>query len=908
MKKMLLFFLLIPFFGIGQDQSLSWVNTFDNGGTISNVFDMECDSDNNTYFAGHFSASVDLDPGPGTAVFTASADGDMFIAKYDSTGNYLWGFALEVSANISTAQLALDPDENLVVTGLLHGPGTLDLDPSAGVAPINSTLNNRFLAKYSPTGNLIWGIGTDPGGSTSWAANAMHTDPNGNIYIGGQYSGTVDFDMNASTTALTTTTSYDIVISKYDSLGNFLWVKTVAGPNNQMMNDMAIDANQDLIFSGYFGTGTTDFDPGSGVFNLTATSGSTMYICKFSSMGNLIWAKIFTGIGNGTGRALEATTSGNIYLTGDFAGTVDFDLEAGIMNLTAGFDDVFIASYTSSGDYRWAKQVGSTIASDLGYHITLDKDESPIITGMFNATTDFCPGPFTINHDPGDLFVMKLDSSGNYKWSFPSMAHWVAFPQVNANGHLMLAGTFIGTVDFDPSVDSFLVTSTGAFYLSDLNIDPCFQSIFDSIKSVSCTENGYLAGHAAMGSPPYSYQWTTSPLTNDSIVPSLTAGGIFSFITSDTTGCIVSRSVAVAGPLYPTAFDLKCNLIGGEFRPGFFTTVTLDAFNHGCDAASGTLKFVLDDYLTYINANITPNTISGDTLIWNMLSLTFDSSHFIVRVTVETDITAPMGDHVYLKTIIDSAAGDVDTSNNINDYDFQIINSFDPNDKQVYPQGLCDEHYTLPNQRMTYTVRFQNTGNASAINVYLLDQIDPSLNLTSINVISASHPMITEILSYNRVKFEFDNIYLPDSTSDEAGSHGYVVYEIDQQPSLADGIVIENTAEIYFDFNPAIVTNTVYNTVIGIIPSCTLGSNEITENLLDQVKVYPNPANSSITISTEKTIAQKISLLDVYGRTIKTVQPNSLQTIFDLQSIENGIYFVRVVNGNLKQTVKIIKQ
>jgi hypothetical protein len=144
----------------------------------------------------------------------------------------------------------------------------------------------------------------------------------------------------------------------------------------------------------------------------------------------------------------------------------------------------------------------------------------------------------------------------------------------------------------------------------------------------------------------------------------------------------------------------------------------------------------------------------------------------------------------------------------------QVICSFDPNDKAATPEGYAEPHYILAEDEIEYKIRFQNTGNAPASNVEILDSLDVShLNLNTLEVILSSHEMNTIVDPDGVVHFQFDNINVPDSVSDEPGSHGFVVYRIRTLSDVQGGDEINNTAYIYFDSNPAIVTNTTYHTI-----------------------------------------------------------------------------------------------
>lgn len=153
-----------------------------------------------------------------------------------------------------------------------------------------------------------------------------------------------------------------------------------------------------------------------------------------------------------------------------------------------------------------------------------------------------------------------------------------------------------------------------------------------------------------------------------------------------------------------------------------------------------------------------------------------------------------------------------------------LLCAYDPNDKTVFPAGWSDEGFVLADGDLEYLVRFQNTGNYPATNVRIEDVLDPSLDYATLQILATSHPLTDfQILEDGRAKFFFNNIILPDSNSNEPGSHGYILYRISPQPDAEPLADIENTAEIYFDYNPAVITNTVHNTIF----DCSLMTTDI---------------------------------------------------------------------------------
>lgn len=222
-------------------------------------------------------------------------------------------------------------------------------------------------------------------------------------------------------------------------------------------------------------------------------------------------------------------------------------------------------------------------------------------------------------------------------------------------------------------------------------------------------------------------------------------------------------------------------------------------------------------------------------------------------------------------------------------YDVVFLCAYDPNDKQVFPSGVQDENYTLfEDNTLEYKIRFQNTGNFPARDIVILDTLSEFLNLNTLQYIHSSHP-VTEIkLDRNVVEFRFEDIYLIDSLANEPESHGYVQFSIETIEDLDEFTEINNTAHIYFDSNPAIVTNTVFNTFVSEIPTGT-GN----ENLKDHsFRLIPNPSKNFITI--ESIFAEKGRSWRIFnhlGQEVKSGTINQSKFKIDLHDLNVGTYF-----------------
>ena len=253
--------------------------------------------------------------------------------------------------------------------------------------------------------------------------------------------------------------------------------------------------------------------------------------------------------------------------------------------------------------------------------------------------------------------------------------------------------------------------------------------------------------------------------------------------------------------------------------------------------------------------------------------------------------------HFYTSAIAPTGSiTDCGTYNN-NGSLLQILgNSYDPNDKNAstdymnenYPLGYLD---AFVDDALTYTIRFQNTGTAPAQNVYIIDTLSTLLDWTSFTLIEASHPIQVVNLGNGVMRFEFNQIWLPDSTSNEPESHGQLTYRISEIPTNAIMSIIENTAYIYFDWNAPIITNTTFHQNMWL--------DNITE-LEGALRIYPNPAQTEIQL--DLMVQSVVQIEDLNGKIVynQVILPGEK---INIEYLKPGIYFVETN----QQRTKLIK-
>lgn len=275
------------------------------------------DASGNVFIAGFYGDTIDFDPGPGIFNLTPNQISDLFIAKFDNSGNFLWAKNLDGTGNeYGMKSMSIDASGNIYTTGFFVD--TIDFDPGAGTFNLGSAGGyNIFISKLDGSGNFVWAKTINsPGGASG---NSIAIDPMGNVYATGRFFGTTDFDPGAGIFNLPFAGGTDdIFILKLDSLGNFIWAKSVGGSWDDEATSIVSDATGNIFIVGNFYT-TVDFDPGVGVFDLTSLGGYDIFISKYNSSGNFLWATAIEGDVQDYVWSVALNSSNYIYITGIFS-------------------------------------------------------------------------------------------------------------------------------------------------------------------------------------------------------------------------------------------------------------------------------------------------------------------------------------------------------------------------------------------------------------------------------------------------------------------------------------------------------------------------------------------------------------------------------------------------------------
>lgn len=466
MKKqflMLALFLIIS--TITFSQNLLWVKKMggsldDTGNSITN------DSSGNIYTTGHFTGTVDFDPGAGVYLLTSSGQTDIFISKLDANGNFLWAICLGGAGFDIGRAITFDKSGYIYITGTYTG--IVNFNPGVNTFNLNGDINNLqniFILKLTKDGDFVWA--KKIGGEGSDSIDAIAIDVMGNILTIGHFDVVIDLDPSIAVYYLNPNGfHYDVFISKLDSSGDFIWAKKINGALDDIGFSVKTDLQGNIYATGFF-EDVADFDPGLLTYNLTAIGSKDIFILKLDPDGNYIWARAIGGVSDDVSFTLATDILNNVYLAGRFMDTVNFN-PGTLKNFlySPNSIDAFILKMNGQGNFIWVKQIkGRNIVSCNS--ICVDIQGNLYCTGYFTETADFNPGAAEYNlvsSGNQDIYILKLDSTGDFLWAnkFGGTSNDAGNSIItDASGQIYLTGQFQATVNFDPGSNIFNLNSAG---------------------------------------------------------------------------------------------------------------------------------------------------------------------------------------------------------------------------------------------------------------------------------------------------------------------------------------------------------------------------------------------------------------------------------------------------------------
>ncbi|HPH82322.1 MAG TPA: T9SS type A sorting domain-containing protein [Flavobacteriales bacterium] len=388
-------------------------------------------------------------------------------------------------------EITSDADGNVIVCGRFEN--TIDSDPGSGTNNLVSAGSfDMVVIKFDANGQFLWS--KQIGGTGYDEFTNVECDAAGNVILIGYFEGVVDIDPNAGVNTLTSQGTSDLFVLKLSPLGETIWMHEISGTSSESTGGLSVISTGHIFVSGGF-TGTAIF---SSTDNLTSAGENDAYVLKLNPDGTLNWVKQIGGTSFDYSYDIDTYSNGEVVLTGRFRDVVDFNPGAATASSTSnGLNDGFIVKLSTNGDYIWHQTFGGTGFDEI-WAIATDLNNNTFTFGFFSGTVDLDPGAtvqnFTSN-GADDLFIQKYSSSGSLLWvkTFGGSELENSYDiSTDSEGNVVVIGDYFNTVDFDPGVGVFNLTSQGNNDIFMMQLDA--NGDFDWAQSIG--SNFSQAGYA----------------------------------------------------------------------------------------------------------------------------------------------------------------------------------------------------------------------------------------------------------------------------------------------------------------------------------------------------------------------------------------------------------------------------
>ncbi len=825
------------------------------------------DVSGNTYVTGFFYSPAFIF-GSNTLTNTTGS-GDIFIAKYDTAGNVLWVKSVTGAFDDYGSSVGVDAAGNSYLAGYFDSYtlsfGSITLTKTGG--------ENIFLAKYDAAGNVQWAKSAAGAGFDQ--ATSIAADASGNTYLAGHYSSTLTFD----TTTLTNAGGIDNFLAKYDASGNVLWAKGTGGTGGDITSSVAIDSSGNAYITGYFTSPTLTF--GSTTLTNADNTGNTtdLFLVKYSSYGNILWAKSAGSVGNyescshDEAYSVAADASGNTCVAGYYeSASITFDTVT-LLNAVGGggYNDLFFAKSNPSGNVLFAKS-GPTTSFDEAVSVAVDASGNAFVTGYFTSASILFDDEILMNTDnttsTSDLFLAKYKDNGSLLWvksaggAGDERGNSIA---VDAAGDIYMAGYF-----------SSSTLTFGSTTLTNAGGDDIFLAKYDAggnvmwAKSAEGTKNDitYSVAVDASGNSYMAGGFFSHTITFDTTTLTNTGDENIFLVKYDAGGNVVwARSAG--GEREDRANSIAVDASGNAYVAGIFTSSTL-IFGESSLTNAGSADIFLAKYDTNGNVLWAKGAGGADDDIASSVAINTSGNAFVTggfkSAVISFDSATLMntgGENIFLTKY--------DTDGNV-----------------------------------LRAIREGDTGydNASSTGV------DASGNTYITGIFSSSTLTIGNTTLTNKGK---NDIFL--AKYDTGGNVVWAKSDGGKGDDIAYSLAVGASGNTYVTGGFCSTTLTFQFTTLmntGLSDIFLAKSDSAAANGIKEIKsrlhisVFPNPAADKINII----LAHKseIEIFNIEGQIVKTLYTAGITTAINIESLPGGVYLIKAKTKDGVVTGKFVKQ
>jgi hypothetical protein len=421
--------------------SSSWLWAKSVGGSSGDVVKSVGTTSSGDVVAVGYFASSSITFGSIALTNTTSGTNNIFVTKYDSSGNVLWAKSAGGSADDYAVSVSVDNSGNFYVAGAFKSSSITF--GSTTLTNSNPPYGELFIVKYDSNGNVLWAQ-KGANSTSSDGISSVSVDSTGNVYATGHFQST-SITFGSTTLTNNNAPNQDVFIVKYDASGNVLWAKSFGGTSNEIGNTLATDASGNLFISGIFASSSITI--GSTTLTNAYSGTNDAFFAKYDASGNVLWAKSAGSSADDYSVSVSVDNSGNSFIAGAFKSSSITFGSTTLTNSNPPYGELFIVKYDSNGNVLWAQKGANSTSSDGISSVSVDSTGNVYATGHFQSTSiTFGSTTLTNNNASNqDVFIVKYDASGNVLWakSFGGTSNEIGNTlATDASGNLFIGGLF----------------------------------------------------------------------------------------------------------------------------------------------------------------------------------------------------------------------------------------------------------------------------------------------------------------------------------------------------------------------------------------------------------------------------------------------------------------------------------
>ena len=882
-KKVLISFVLVFSIIVANAQVGDWIAANPGLG-----IDVAVDPFNDSYTCGQI---VGANNQIGSSVITSNGLQDVVVQKYASNGALLWVSHFGGAGSDYSSKIVFDGVNAVWVVG--HFQQTMTV---GAFTLVSSGGSDVFIVKLDASNGAIL-MAKKGGGSTNDYAMDLCLGSNGNLFFSGNYNGAFIFpgaNINSVGNGHAFLLELDLAGVPVQSFGITggvsIWTHTV-------------DVNGNIFIGGFSTSANIGFNGSAQSMN-----GQNHFIAKFDAMG--VFQSNTLSLFNGEIYGLSADSTGSIYFTGNFDSQASF----GPISLVNGANDnALLVKINNNGNYSWAKSFGGN-GNDQGYDLKCKSNTELLLTGVYTGNVTFGSIPLSGGSN-FRAYLAEIDTSGQVSMvtSGGSASTVIANSLTFSGNGIYLSGSAYGNMNM-AGLSSFVSESflvkiagnsnaiTGKVFqdvnnnalmdLTEVGLPNVLVQVSNGSFQALSANNGYYEVYANAGTYgvnipniPLYHTLTTPPPQNATFV------GLGNVDSLNYFGLLPT----------PNMPDLRVTLTPTTApKAGYVLGYMLSYKNVGTVAQNATVIFTPPAGINFLSASPAPTVQIANNVQWQLgiLQPGQQGDIFIqFNIPVGTSIGYPLASQVQITPVV----GDLTVNDNVSVNQIQVVGPYDPNIKLVDKDTL----YNVSSADwLEYTVHFQNVGNDTAYNVVIIDTLSSFLDLASFELLAMSHQALEVNFEGQIMTLRFNQIMLPDSSTNQVASNGFVKFRLKHPASFPFLSEINNFVDIYFDFNDAIRTNTA--TTVHLDSS--LSQILIVEQKHD-LTIFPNPTSADLTIKLAKSLSEskQVILTDLSGRIHLVETMLDQETTINTSLLKPGFYIVQVKSGSSQWSARFVK-